>query len=985
MKSLIKLLWANTKLRPARTALTALAVIASSCVVVWVVSGYDALIGQSIDENAAQAIGRFDLVVSGGGGGPGGDGPPSKAASGRRPGATDESRDGTKKSEGSGPEAAATKSARRGGSGRPARGSGPGGPPLGLPEGVIATLKGDEQVAEANLTTQSRVSVGRAAPLPGETAVAKLLRSDRPPVNGMPPLAPPLIGTDAAEPPHEMASGRWIDPAAAERAEGVLSASYAKTLQAEPGDDLKVNSEVGEWTVKLVGIVEQPQFGGGGRGGATGSQAGLFVSLPFAEVINGHPARIGQVNLVLKDGVDPGAYGKALAERIAAMKAAATITDILAIKEGMAQGLSQTGSKALAYSATGIALMAALFIIFTTLSMGVSERARELAVLRAVGMTRGQVASLVFLEGLVLALLGWAGGLIAGWGLLTVVSRAKPDLFTDGAALGPWCVALTAVASLGGALAAAVLPAWRATRVSPLDAMAPPRLAGPSRWVVPAALAGLALLAINPLLTYVLPLADATRTWAYALVGYPGMVLGFVLLAPWVIVVFEKYAGPWVARLLGLPPRLLASIFSANLWRTLGTTVALTVGLGLYIATQTWGYSMLGPFTPGDWVPEMLVGFEPSGLPNDQIDAVKHVKGVIPERCMPLAVEQPRLVKEMTGGSSSVVRQDNVVLIGLDPLVAFGGDDPMIDATFAAGDRATAAEKLKAGGACIVPDHFLESSGLGLGGKLEMAPPDGPPGKVVAYEIVGAVSLPGWHWMTKMTGLRRRATRAGAMVFAPIADVRRDFNVERTNFFWLDTDGSVTSQQVEADMQAIAEAHGESKFRVAGVGEVTSRRPYARLTSAEAVRSGIRARADGLIWGMSQIPLVTLLITSLAVVNTVVSSVRARRWDLGVLRALGTTRGGLMRLIFAESLMIGLVVCALGMAFGVMAGWCGAGMARYLSPFGGMSTPLVLPWSQLALGISTALGLCLLAALWPAFTTGRAEPLRLLQSGRGAT
>ena len=44
MKLLFKLLWANVRLRPARTALTALAVTASSCVVVWVVSGYDALL-----------------------------------------------------------------------------------------------------------------------------------------------------------------------------------------------------------------------------------------------------------------------------------------------------------------------------------------------------------------------------------------------------------------------------------------------------------------------------------------------------------------------------------------------------------------------------------------------------------------------------------------------------------------------------------------------------------------------------------------------------------------------------------------------------------------------------------------------------------------------------------------------------------------------------------------------------------------------------
>ncbi len=283
------------------------------------------------------------------------------------------------------------------------------------------------------------------------------------------------------------------------------------------------------------------------------------------------------------------------------------------------------------------------------------------------------------------------------------------------------------------------------------------------------------------------------HNYAYAIVGYPGMVLGFILLAPWVIVEIEEKVGPWVARLLGLPPRLLASILSANLWRTLGTTVALPVGLGLYIATQTWGYSMLAPFTPGDWVPEMLVGFEPSGLPDEQINAVKHVKGVIPERCMPLAVEQPRLVKDMTGGGGfAITRQDNVVLIGLDPQVAFGGDDPMIDASFTSGDRHTALKKLQAGKACLVPDHFLESAGLKLGDPLEMITPGAPPGKVVSYEVVGAVSLPGWHWMTKMSGLRRQTTRTGALVFAPDADVRRDFRIERTNFIWLDTDGSVT-------------------------------------------------------------------------------------------------------------------------------------------------------------------------------------------------
>jgi putative ABC transport system permease protein len=67
-----------------------------------------------------------------------------------------------------------------------------------------------------------------------------------------------------------------------------------------------------------------------------------------------------------------------------------------------------------------------------------------------------------------------------------------------------------------------------------------------------------------------------------------------------------------------------------------------------------------------------------------------------------------------------------------------------------------------------------------------------------------------------------------------------------------------------------------------------------------------------------------------------------------------------------------------------MAGWCGVGISQYVSFFGGMATPLVIPWAKLAFGFSITLALCLAAALWPAISTGRAEPLTLLQAGRTA-
>lgn len=642
-----------------------------------------------------------------------------------------------------------------------------------------------------------------------------------------------------------------------------------------------------------------------------------------------------------------------------------------------------------AYSATGLSLLAALFIIFATLSMGVHERTRQLAVLRAVALTRAQVACLIAVESLLLAVIGWAGGLAAGWGLLKIASIAQPELFRNGVTLGPWTILLSGACAFGGALAAAVLPGWKATRVSPLEAMTPQQPVHSARLSMVAVAVGLALIAVNPLLVFIVPMADESRYSVYAALGCTSMALGFLLLVPMAIVLTERLLSPVLARLLRLNPHLLDTQLSSNLWRTLGTTVALTLGLGLYMATQIWGYSMLQPFVPGKWVPEMLVSFQSGGLPDAEVDAVRHLKGVIPEQCLPLAVEQPKLVDDITDSEhrTTVARQDNVIIIGLDPQQAIGAPNPLLNLQFVQGTKDTAAAQLAQGRGCIVPDHFARSTGLGLGDRFALIPPNSPE-QSVEYTIAGVVRLPGWHWMTKFSGLRRRSGRSAAMMFASFDDVRRDFDLEQINFFWLNTDKTVSTADIGASFQPIAERHLGKRQPVNAQGTwavgASTFGPSIRITTAEGIRSRIGARADAMIWGMSLLPLVTLAVTSLGVINAVMASVRARRWEMGVLRSVGITRFGLVRLILAEAVLIGIVAGLLSLGFGVMAGWCGMGISQYASFFGGLDPSLVVPWSKLAMGFGATLLLCLAAALWPAIATGRTEPLKLLQAGRSA-
>ncbi|NLE37331.1 MAG: ABC transporter permease, partial [Pirellulaceae bacterium] len=408
-----------------------------------------------------------------------------------------------------------------------------------------------------------------------------------------------------------------------------------------------------------------------------------------------------------------------------------------------------------------------------------------------------------------------------------------------------------------------------------------------------------------------------------------------------------------------------------------------------FVAIQTWGYSMLEPFVPGDWSPDALVCITEGGLPDEAVAEVARLDGIRPSRCLPVAVEQPKLAEDITGSSErqSVARQDTVVMMGVEPEAALAGSDPVLNLGFVEGSRDEAIEAMRTRRGCIVPDHFARTAGLAIGDSFRVLSPEAPD-TPVEYTVAGVVTLPGWHWMSKFSGVRRRDARAAATIFASRDDVRRDFGLEKTNFIWFDLDEGADLDQVGEAIAPIAERFPGEKQPVNQQGKWDfAARMYGRMvriTTPEMATERIDSRADSMIWSMCHLPLITLLVTSLGVVNAVLASVRARRWEMGVLRAVGVTRFGLARMVLAESILIGLVACVLSLGFGLTAGWCGMGVSQYVSFFGGLAPSLVVPWKSLAIGVGATVSLCLLAGLWPAISTGRAETLRLLQVGRSA-
>jgi putative ABC transport system permease protein len=109
-----------------------------------------------------------------------------------------------------------------------------------------------------------------------------------------------------------------------------------------------------------------------------------------------------------------------------------------------------------------------------TLTMNVIERVREIGVLRAAGMTRGQVWRSVVVEagivGLAGAIVGVAAGLVVGF-VMVVLGGSSLDL-GDLASLVPWAIVVAAfVLGVTVAMLAAAYPARIASRISIIRAV----------------------------------------------------------------------------------------------------------------------------------------------------------------------------------------------------------------------------------------------------------------------------------------------------------------------------------------------------------------------------------------------------------------------------------------------------------------------------------------------------------------------------------
>ncbi|MGW0931523.1 ABC transporter permease [Streptomyces sp. NPDC002644] len=716
---------------------------------------------------------------------------------------------------------------------------------------------------------------------------------------------------DADDPRHPLTGGRAPDGPD----EVVLDERTAQRAGYRIGDTVRLSVDGPVLTPTLTGVVTTDD----GNVAAGGTLA-LFDTATAQKLFH-KTGRYDEIHVAASAGTTPDALRGALAadlpdgfttvtgEKLAADQAEQIASQMEELKNGL-----------LVFA--GIALFVGTFIISNTFGMLVSQRTRELALLRAVGASRGQITRSVLAEAAVIGVVASAAGLAAGIGIGAGLRALVGSLgagFPDGPlVVAPATVAAAVAVGVLVTMGAAWLPARRAATVPPVAAMNGTHAAATVKSLVVRNTLGSLLAVAGTAVVLHATTLDGSAAQAPMGLGAVLLIVGVFVLTPLLSRPFVLLAAP-ALRLFGVSGRLARRNAVRNPRRTAATASALTIGLalitGMTVAAsslQTSIDKMASSAVEADYIVSMANG---STLSTDVARRLAEADGVVatsPLRIVPAQVEDS--TEYLTGVDGTTI-----------------GD--LTELPLAAGD-------FRVGGDRVVVDEALAGHhGWRPGDTFTARHQDGARQELTVSGVY----------------------RANQMFRGVFADVR-----------------TLEPHQKEvSDFQVMVKtADGTSPEAKERLRKVLGDNPALRVQDKQDVSDEL-GQAFTLVLNMLYgLLAMAVVVAVLGVVNTLAMSVFERTREIGLLRAVGLHRAGVARTVRLESLVISLFGGVLGIGLGVFFGWAageliGASMGTY---------ELVLPWGRIGVFLLLSALIGLLAAFWPARRAARLNTLAAIHS-----
>ncbi len=623
--------------------------------------------------------------------------------------------------------------------------------------------------------------------------------------------------------------------------------------------------------VKVVGIGKSPPFGGRWR---------CYTTLEtLAWITRQKSPGFAQIDLRLREGVSAETFVEAHASELPTgviMQPSARVTS------GLDQNIQ--ASRLGFILGTVMAFLCAAFIITTGMSTGILERIRELAMLRCVGATRAQLARSQLLSGAILgivgAIVGIPLGLAIAWVLIELI-KTRIEVRFEILPLGLVAAGLGAV--LSGVLGAAY-PAWRAARVSPLEALSI-RAAAPSRrgWIA------LLLFAVACLIIHIAIVTLTTngqvRFWTYVTLGIPVHFFGyFALSVPIGMGVVRLLASP-ISRVLRLPRTVVARELLARRYRFGFTAGSMMMGLSLLVGLWTQGAAI-----QRDWIGKLefpdafVTGLNLSERSQELVNALPEVKST--------CAITLRKVETDTFGVQAL-QSYRSTFMAFEPETFFD----MVHPQWVQGDPITAIRRLNEGGAVVVAREFMVARGLGVGDTFQCS----VAGKPHDFEIVGVVTSPGLEVVSQFFNIGEDFTEQSLhAVFGSRKDLKAIFGSDAIHLLQIQFNDAVDDEKALARIREI----------LAGAGVLDA-------GSGRAIKNQILEFVRGGLLASSAVAVAAMLIAGLGVANLIIAGIESRRYEFGVLRAVGASRWLVSRLVLAEAILVAITAGVLGTLMGM--------------------------------------------------------------------
>ena len=578
-----------------------------------------------------------------------------------------------------------------------------------------------------------------------------------------------------------------------------------------------------------------------------------------------------------------------------------------------------------------VAMFVGSFIIMNSFAMSVRQRVKEFALLRAVGASPGSVFGIVFLQAVVIGIIGSALGVAAGAGLLAGLAKLLDTMgmpLLEGTGLTAPIIVISLVVGLAVTIIGALMPAREAALTHPVEAMRGVSGSREKSLVLRTIIGGLLLAAGAAAVAAAWVNEDLEQRQLIMGLGAGGVVLGLLIVSP-------TLARPVVA-VLGLPFRMLRPSgrlalrnIVHNPRRTANTSGALMVGMALVCAGATLAASFNA--STADEIDRSLKAdflVQPATMSSSntklssekakELAAIDGVKETSSYTLYVNAVTKPDGSQNPT--ATSLVIDPATYSSAYDIRVTSGSLSDL-DATHVAVNKT---ENLKMGDKVTLtgPNGSVEATvgaivdPKGIGGTYFYSP------KVAA--AVGSWTSPG------------TSTDPDHVLDAPLGML-----------LTLEDGANLDTVRHKAE-DIVADTY---QYSVNDANQLSDKVGQ-RINQMLAVLYGLL--------GLS------IVIAILGIVNTLVLSVSERTREIGLMRAVGLGKTQLAGEIITESVLTSLYGTVLGGATGVV---LAAALKKILEDQG--LTSLSVPWGQMVgmLALSVVVGI--IAALWPALRASR--------------